>query len=495
MRYTGTRNAALDVSSSAAIVGGLTPDGGLYVPKEIPSVSPDWIAGLGKMPYHERAFEVLRLFLTDFPGDELREATSAAYFGGRFLDNRPISLEKISEGEFALNLCRGPSCAFKDMALQLTPRLLTLAAKRELSGKNVLILVATSGDTGKAALEGFCNVPGVSIAVFYPDHGVSEMQRLQMATQEGGNVAVFGIKGNFDDAQTNVKRIFTDSEIVETLSQRGWVMSSANSINWGRLVPQIVYYLASYADLVAMGELGCGEPVNFVVPTGNFGNILAGYYAMKMGLPVNRLVCASNQNNVLTDFINTGVYDANRLFYNTLSPSMDILISSNLERLLFDLSGQDPDEVRGLMENLSKNRRYEVSPQLREAVSKRFYGCYVEDADCLKTIKSTFEKSGFLSDPHTAVALTAYSRYREDTGDRTPTVVLSTASPYKFPRAVLSAISGADQGDDEFSCIEKLYRATSCEPPLALAGLRAKKERFNRVIKPDEMKRTVLELV
>jgi threonine synthase len=372
MRYTSTRDKSLSVSSSFAIANGISAEGGLFVPAEIPTVSPRFVEDLCAADYPARAARILSPFLTDFTPDEIKEATQGAY-RGVFDENCPAPLIPLPDGRRVLELWHGPTCAFKDMALQLLPRLMVPVAQRALSGKRILILVATSGDTGKAALEGFRDVAGIRIAVFYPDRGVSPMQRLQMATQQGDNVAVFAIDGNFDNAQTEVKRIFTDAVVTGRLARENVVLSSANSINWGRLVPQIVYYFSAYADLLAAKTVRAGEPVNFVVPTGNFGNILAGYYAARMGLPVRRLICASNRNNVLTDFLRDGVYDANRAFYTTLSPSMDILISSNLERLLFELTGRDDKAVSSLMAQLSREKRYAVDGGMREGLRQSFW--------------------------------------------------------------------------------------------------------------------------
>ncbi|MEG2174065.1 MAG: threonine synthase, partial [Oscillospiraceae bacterium] len=391
MQYTSTRDSTLRVSSSVAIANGLSPEGGLYVPNEIPSVGHEWIESLASREYTERALKVLSLYLSDFSLRELRTAIEDAYTNDVFEEDWVAPLSDLSDGRYILELYHGPTCAFKDMALQLMPRLLVTAADRALDGKQVMILVATSGDTGKAALEGFRDIAGVKIAVFYPNEGVSPMQRLQMTSQKGGNVSVFAIEGNFDDAQREVKRIFTDDAIIKALDQHHTVLSSANSINWGRLAPQIVYYFSAYADLVGCGDLMMGEKVNFVVPTGNFGNILAGYYAMRMGLPINQLICASNRNNVLTDFIRTGVYDANRTFYTTLSPSMDILVSSNLERLLFELTERDCNAVAEMMQKLQQTRRYEIDSALQQKLRQSFWGGYVTDAHCEEKIHETFQ--------------------------------------------------------------------------------------------------------
>jgi threonine synthase len=486
MQYTSTRNNRLSVTASFAIANGISPEGGLYVPQRIPTVDEGWIRRLTKMEYPERASRVLSKFLTDFSAEELSEAVEGAYANGTFEEDWAAPLADLSDGRYVLELWHGPTCAFKDMALQLLPRLLVPAAKRALDGKQILILVATSGDTGKAALEGFRDVDGVKIADFYPDGGVSPMQYRQMATQEGGNVAVYAIEGNFDDAQTNVKRIFTDAAVIDRLAKENTVLSSANSINWGRLVPQIVYYFSAYADLVASGDLPMGEKINFVVPTGNFGNILAGYYAMQMGLPVNKLICASNCNNVLTDFIRDGVYDANRAFYSSLSPSMDILISSNLERLLFELTGRDSDAVQAMMDKLSTDRRYEIPKEMHDRLTDVFWGGYLSDEDCKARIHDACYRTGYLCDPHTAVAMGVYEEYKRTTGDKTKTVIVSTASPYKFCKTVLSAI-GRPVPEDEFEAAKALSDFTLTDIPQAITALEKKAIRFERVIAPAAM--------
>jgi threonine synthase len=486
MQYTSTRNQTLSVTASFAIANGISAEGGLFVPAEWPSLSQKEIADMTGFSYAQCAEKILSLFLTDFTDEELHAAVTAAYTGGAFENDSPAVLAPLPGGAHMLELWHGPTCAFKDMALQLTPRLMTLAASRAPDIGQILILVATSGDTGKAALEGFKNVPGVKIAVFYPNGGVSEMQRLQMASQDGENVAVFAIEGNFDCAQTEVKRIFTDKSVVGALAARKTVLSSANSINWGRLVPQIVYYFTAYAQLLKTGRIRPGEKINFAVPTGNFGNILAGYYARRMGLPVNRLICASNRNNVLTDFIRTGEYDARRPFFATLSPSMDILISSNLERLLFELSGRDSESVRNLMQRLSSERRYALSSDWHRRLGEAFWGGCLDDEGCQNIIAETFSQSGRLVDPHTAVALGVYAQYRNATKDETPAVVLSTASPYKFCRAVLGAL-GQDQPDDEFAAVAQLAAYTKSAPPAPIAALKNAKARFHAVLKPGDM--------
>ena len=402
----------------------------------------------------------------------------------------------IADNRFVLELWHGPTCAFKDMALQLLPHLLTRSVKKTCDGKEIVILVATSGDTGKAALEGFKDVPGTRIIVFYPVEGVSAIQKRQMVTQEGENVGVCAIKGNFDDAQTGVKRIFTNPDIAAELAAHNMAFSSANSINWGRLAPQIVYYISAYADLMNKGVIKQkGDPINVVVPTGNFGNILAAYYARKMGLPIHRLICASNANNVLTDFIRTGVYDRNRPFHTTISHSMDILISSNLERLIYDLSGCDSARVKGWMERLAAEGRYEVDDDVKDAVKSLFWaGCCDDDAT-QGAIREVFTARHYLSDTHTAVALNVYDQYVRETGDTLPTVIASTASPYKFAPAVLGAIAPDKTGEDEFAMLEALREVSGAAIPAPLAGLKGKAVRFDRVCEGAAMREAVLDML
>ena len=386
-----------------------------------------------------------------------------------------------------LELWHGPTCAFKDMALQILPYLLTTSTKKLHSDKKVVILVATSGDTGKAALEGFKNVPGTSIMVFYPEDGVSAMQKKQMTTQEGDNVGVCAIKGNFDDAQNGVKAIFTNREIAEELEKNGMMFSSANSINWGRLAPQIIYYISSYAQLLADGEISEGEKINIVVPTGNFGNILAGYYAKHMGVPVNKLICASNANNVLTDFLKTGIYDRNRDFHATISPSMDILISSNLERLLYMLSGENDALIREWFGKLASEGRYEVSDDVKKILFEEFSAGCCSDEETKATIKKIYDKYSYTCDTHTAVAVKVYEDYKAATGDQTKTIIASTASPYKFSGSVLSAL-GENTEASEFELVDKLAEVSGLAVPASLAALKDKDVRFTKVIDKTEMK-------
>ncbi len=492
MYYKSTRDSSVNVTSAQAIAQGISVDGGLFVPSEIPSISMEDIKKLGGMDYRERAKFVFSKFLTDYTQAEIAYCVDGAYNTKSFDSDNIAELAHLFDGTYMLELWHGPTCAFKDMALQILPYLLTTATKKINLDKKVVILVATSGDTGKAALEGFKDVEGTSILVFYPDNGVSAMQKKQMTTQEGSNVGVCAIKGNFDDAQNGVKAIFTNDEIKNKLADNGFMFSSANSINWGRLSPQIVYYVSVYAQLLADGQINEGEKINIVVPTGNFGNILAAYYAKHMGIPVNKLICASNANNVLTDFLTTGIYDRNRQFHATISPSMDILISSNLERLLYLLCGENDAQIREWFGALAQTGRYEVSEDVKKALFDEFYAGCCNDEQTKATIKEYYEKFSYTCDTHTAVAVKVYEDYVKATGDKTKTVIASTASPYKFSGSVLSAI-GMDTGKDEFELVEQLAECSKLPVPDSLAALKTKKVRFDKVIDKSDMKNFVFE--
>lgn len=485
MYYTSTRDNSQRVTAQEAILRGISPEGGLFVPMELPTLTGEDILALSRMDYRQRAVWVLSRFLPDWTGEELTEAVTAAY-GPRFEEEGPAPLAKLSREQYLLELWHGPTCAFKDMALQLLPKLLVKAAQKCGCKEEIAILTATSGDTGKAALEGFRDVPGTRVMVFYPQEGVSRMQKRQMTAQQGENLSVVGIRGNFDDAQNGVKAIFGDKKLAKELLERGFVLSSANSINWGRLVPQIVYYISAYCDLVKDGEIEAGEEINFCVPTGNFGNILAGYYAKGMGLPVKRFFCASNQNNVLTDFIATGRYDRNRRFYTTTSPSMDILISSNLERLVYRLTGRSDVKTAGKMAALRSTGVYQLEEGELSALQKVFSGGCCDDEAAAETIKATFGKYSYLCDPHTAVAVCVWEKYRERTGDDTKTVILSTASPYKFADTVLSAL-GEEVPADDFARLEALEKLSGLPIPAALWALRDAPCRFADVCGAEEM--------
>ena len=495
MNYRSTRDNKISVTSAAAIAQGLSEEGGLFVPESIPKLTKDDIMALCGKSYPERAFEVFKRFLTDFTDDEIRYCTNGAYSDKNFDSESIAEISHLYSGTYILELWHGPTCAFKDMALQILPYLMSVSAKKVIDGKQIAILVATSGDTGKAALEGFKDVAGTSIMVFYPEDGVSAMQKRQMTTQEGSNVNVCAVKGNFDDCQNGVKAIFTDEELRKQLEAMNITFSSANSINWGRLSPQIVYYISVYASLVGSGEIEYGEKINIVVPTGNFGNILAAYYAKEMGLPVNKLICASNSNNVLTDFINTGVYDRNRHFYTTISPSMDILISSNLERLLYHLTDGNDKQIAEWFGKLAKDGRYEVTADVKAKINDLFYGGFCDDAATKEAIKQAFDEYSYLMDTHTAVAYKVYHDYKNATGDQTKTVIASTANPYKFGKAVYEAVGGDTDGLDEFTIIEKLEEHTGTQMPAPLAATKTKKVRFTGSVEKSAMSAAVLDFL
>ncbi len=487
MFYQSTRDSSVRLTSAEAIVRGISPDGGLFAPEELPKLSLDDIVGYGGMSYAEAAADIFSRCLTDFTSAEIKNCVESAYCSGSFETENAMELKNLKKGLNILELWHGPTCAFKDMALQILPHLLTTSVRKTGTDKKVCVLVATSGDTGKAALEGFKDAPGAEILVFYPENGVSAMQKLQMITQSGSNVGVCAIKGNFDDAQTGVKKIFTDKDVAAKLSENGLVFSSANSINWGRLAPQIVYYIYSYSKLIACGEIKAGDCINVVVPTGNFGNILAAYYAKQMGVPVKKLICASNSNNVLTDFLRTGVYDRNRRFYTTISPSMDILMSSNLERLLWHLSGKNSDYIRSLFAELSETGRFEVSEDIKSQLCDLFWADFCTDAETVSAIRNTFESYSYTVDTHTGVAVGVYEKYLAATGDRTPVVIASTASPYKFPEAVLKALGSEKSFRDEFEMADELFKISGLAIPMALSELKTKPPRFTGSVEKSEM--------
>ncbi len=497
MQYLSTRNKGLGFDSASAIKKGLSVEGGLFVPEEIPALTLSDLQEMIKMTYIERAVFVLKRYLTDFSEEELNECAKGAYGGDKFQAESPAPLVILQKGIGVLELWHGPTCAFKDMALQILPHFLTKAMKKTGEDKTVVILVATSGDTGKAALEGFKDVDGTKIVVFYPSDGVSDIQKLQMITQKGNNVFVSGIRGNFDDAQTGVKIIFTDKEANKAFLENNCVMSSANSINWGRLVPQIVYYVSAYCDMVKSGEVELGKKINVCVPTGNFGNILAAYYAMKMGVPINRLICASNANNVLTEFIKSGKYDKNRKFHTTISPSMDILISSNLERLLFDLSDNDDKKISGWMKELSEKGFYEIDADVKENLTKVFWAGCCDDEATKDTIHKTKDEFDYTVDTHTAVAVNVYNQYRAETNDLTPTVIVSTASPFKFNQSVLSALGKDSEamGLNDFELLDLLSVATGLSIPKSLADLKNAEKRFTGICAKDKLLDVVKEFI
>ena len=485
MKYVSTRNKARLVSAAEAIAEGISPEGGLYIPTEIPVIAAADIDVLSKASYAECAAKVLSLFLPDFGQDELLTFAEKAYGGGKFDAAAVAPLVSLDDSTHVLELWHGPTAAFKDMALQMLPHLLTASLQKTGEEREVCILVATSGDTGKAALEGFCDVEGTRIVVFYPKDGVSRVQQLQMTTQKGQNVSVCAVEGNFDDCQTGVKKIFADTDFAAQLTSNKKMLSSANSINWGRLVPQVVYYISAYCNLVSTGRIQNGDPINVCVPTGNFGNILSGLFAKKMGLPIGKFLCASNVNNVLSDFIKTGVYDRNRDFKTTISPSMDILISSNVERLLYLLSDGDTDFVAACMNELASTGKYTLPPAYLATLQELFYGSFADDSVTKSTIAAAYDKYSYLSDTHTAVAFDTLETYRKETGDKTPTVILSTASPYKFADSVLSALGGNAEG---LSALAELSERTSTTCPKPLCGLDKAEERFSGFVPKGEMR-------
>ena len=467
--YHSTRNSEETATASEAILKGLTSDGGLFVPDSIPKLNVA-LEDLTKMSYQEIAYAVMKEFLTDFTEEELKTCINNAY-DSKF-DTEEIAVTKKVDGAYYLELFHGATIAFKDMALSILPHLLVTSARKNNVKNEIVILTATSGDTGKAALAGFADVPGTKIIVFYPKSGVSPIQEKQMVTQKGNNTYVIGIKGNFDDAQTGVKKMFSNKELAKVMNDNGFQFSSANSINIGRLVPQVVYYVKAYADLLKQGALKAGEPMNVVVPTGNFGNILASYYAKQMGIPINKFVCASNKNKVLFDFFETGKYDRNREFYVTTSPSMDILISSNLERMIYRIAGNDAKQCAKFMAALIKDGEYVITDAMKAELSE-FFGAFGSEEETAVKIKEVYDKEGYVMDTHTAVAAVAYDKYKAATGDdKTPTVIASTASPYKFTRSVMDAIDPAYDAEDDFELVDELNKVSKTAIPKAIEEIR-----------------------
>jgi threonine synthase len=495
MDYISTRGSSERLSASQAILQGIAADGGLLVPSEIPLISLDEISQMACMGYVERAEAVLSRYLTDFSPDELRECLAETYSEERFGSHPApvVQLNKYNDREYILELWHGPTAAFKDIALQLLPRLMTRAARKNGETAEMCILAATSGDTGKAALEGFRDVAGTSVIVFFPASGVSEAQRLQMVTQEGANCKVFAVEGSFDDTQAGVKDIFGDAELAGRLQEAGIRLSSGNSINWGRLAPQIVYYFSAYADLLQLQKIEPGEKINLVVPTGNFGNILAAWYALRMGLPIGKLICASNRNKVLSDFIRNGLYDRRREFFKTNSPSMDILISSNLERLLFELAERKSGKVAAWMAELAAGGSYQIDPATLHGLQDSFVGGFCDDPNTLKTIREVYDRCDHLIDTHTAVGFNVYSRYAVRSADETKTLFVSTASPFKFSAAVGDALygNGFARGRSEQSLLELLSRESGLEIPPTLAGLAERPVIHPDVISKAAMKQAV----
>ena len=467
--YHSTRNSEETATASEAILKGLTSDGGLFVPDSIPKLNVS-LEDLTQMSYHEIAYAVMKEFLTDFTEEELKTCINNAY-DSKF-DTEEIAVTKKVDGAYYLELFHGATIAFKDMALSILPHLLVTSARKNNVKNEIVILTATSGDTGKAALAGFADVPGTKIIVFYPKSGVSPIQEKQMVTQKGDNTYVIGIKGNFDDAQTGVKKMFSNKELAKVMNDNGFQFSSANSINIGRLVPQVVYYVKAYADLLKQGALKAGEPMNVVVPTGNFGNILASYYAKQMGIPIGKFVCASNKNKVLFDFFETGKYDRNREFYVTTSPSMDILISSNLERMIYRIAGNDAKQCAKFMAALTKDGEYVITDAMKAELSE-FFGAFGSEEETAVKIKEVYDKEGYVMDTHTAVAAVAYDKYKAATGDdKTPTVIASTASPYKFTRSVMDAIDPAYDAEDDFELVDELNKVSKTAIPKAIEEIR-----------------------
>lgn len=490
VRYKSTRNAEVSVTASEAVLQGLSEDGGLFVPEFIPKFDVPLESLVGKS-YQEIAYEVMKLFLSDYTEEELKNCIARAY--DEKFDTKEIAPLKEADGAHYLELFHGPTIAFKDMALSILPHLLTTAARKQNKKEKIIILTATSGDTGKAALAGFADVPGTGIIVFYPKDGVSRIQEKQMVTQTGDNTDVVAIHGNFDDAQNGVKEIFGDKALAARMKEQGYQFSSANSINIGRLVPQVVYYVYAYVTLVARGKLTVGEPMNVVVPTGNFGNILAAYYAKQMGLPVKKLICASNENKVLYDFFRTGIYDRNREFVLTSSPSMDILISSNLERLIYACAGDDAKKNAELMASLKECGRYEITDVMKERMAD-FVGGYATQEQTAKVIRDVYEKTGYVMDTHTAVAAKVFYQYKEETGDETVTVIASTASPYKFTRSVMEAVEGNAE-DDDFVLVDRLSELSGVVVPKAIEEIRNAPVRHKTECDKDKMQETVIKIL
>ena len=486
MRYISTRDKTISLKASQAIIQGISKDGGLFVPENIPLVN---IEKLKNLKYKDLAYEVMKEFLTDFSEEDLKKCIDQAY--NEKFDSPEIAPVVQVGGKFYLELYHGPTIAFKDMALSILPHLLKTAMKINDIKEEVVILTATSGDTGKAALEGFANIDGIKIVVFFPENGVSEIQKLQMKTQEGDNTFVVGINGNFDHAQNGVKKLFNDVEFVETLKKDNYILSSANSINIGRLIPQIVYYFHSYFTLLRQGKISEGEKINVCVPTGNFGNILAAFYAKKMGLPINRFICASNDNKVLTDFFESGIYDRRRDLKLTSSPSMDILISSNLERFLFHMSNEDHKLISQIMNDLAEKGYYEFNKD--KLVD--FYGAYSSEAEVLETIAEVFKKHDYLLDTHTAVAAHAYEKYESEYKDETKVVIASTASPFKFASSVAEAIGINVEDKSEFEIVDELAAKANIKVPEAVSSLKEKEIIHNSKCDKEEMKSLVLDFL
>lgn len=487
MLYVSTRNAEEKVTASQAVLKGLAENGGLFVPEQIPALDVP-LEKLADMSYQQTAYEVMKLFLTDYTEEELKSCIEKAY-DGKFDTSEIAPLVKAQDVSY-LELFHGATIAFKDMALSILPHLLITAARKNQVRNDIVILTATSGDTGKAALAGFADVEGTKIIVFYPKDGVSPIQQKQMVTQKGDNTFVVGINGNFDQAQTGVKQMFSDAALAKELDGAGYQFSSANSINIGRLVPQIVYYIYAYGKMVKSGEIENGEKMNVVVPTGNFGNILAAFYAKNMGLPIGKLICASNENKVLYDFFATGTYDKNREFILTSSPSMDILISSNLERLIYRIAGDDARKNLELMTSLQENGTYTITPEMRGQLAS-FYGNYASEAETSAVIREIYGETGYIIDTHTAVAAAVYKKYQQETGDKTKTVIASTASPYKFTRSVMTAIDEKYHSKPDFELVDELESLSKVRVPKAIEDIRTALVLHNTICEVEEMEQVV----
>lgn len=496
MKYQSTRDSEISLNSKETIIKGISNDGGLFVPKKLEKLSFNNLNELKDKTYKDLAKTIFKLYLTDFSEDELNKSIDNAYSKNNFESDDIVKINKLNNEEFVLELYHGKTFAFKDIALQILPYLMKYSKDSLLKNKEIYILTATSGDTGKAALEGFKDVSGINVIVFYPYNKVSLIQKAQMQTQSGNNVHVCAVKGNFDDAQTEVKSIFTNDKLKEELDNKNIIFSSANSINWGRLLPQIVYYFYSYLTLLRKGEIKLKEKINICVPTGNFGNILAAFYAKQMGLNINKLICASNKNNVLSEFIRDGVYNIDREFYTTISPSMDIIVSSNLERLIYCLSENDSEYTKGVFDELKQNKKFEVNKEIKDKIDKNFYSGYATETQTKKTIREVFKKHNYLIDTHTAVAFSVYNDYKKETNDKTKTIIVSTANPYKFPLSVLNSISDSkDIKGDEFELIEKLSKTSKTNPPQELKKLKDKKIIFSDIIEVDNMKDYVVKII
>ncbi|MGL6173543.1 MAG: threonine synthase [Cellulosilyticaceae bacterium] len=489
--YTSTRGKGVTVTPTKAILKGIAEDGGLFIPDEIPRIDFELVDLVGQS-YQAVAYEIMKLFLNELTEEELKTCINQAY-DNKF-DTAQIAPIRVTQKGYFLELFHGPTLAFKDMALTILPYLMSISSKKQTTEQEIVILTATSGDTGKAALEGFANIPGTRIVVFFPEEGVSEIQKRQMITQQGNNVLVVGIKGNFDQAQAGVKEILGDHELRDYIAQRGYKFSSANSINIGRLIPQIVYYFYAYSQLVEQKRIKIGEVINVAVPTGNFGNILAAYYAKQMGLPIKQLICASNKNKVLFDFFKQGVYDINREFYTTNSPSMDILVSSNLERLLYYLADQNTETINQLMKTLKKEGRYTITPQMQEKIQD-FYGGFTNEKETQNAIKKIYQEEGYLIDPHTAVAYAAYEKYLEETGDDIPVIIVATASPYKFTKSVMGSLDEQYEVQNDFDLLEEMEKIIGMPMPKGVSTLKDKPIKHTTQCEVYEMKKIIKEFL